>query len=125
MNITITSVRESTPETIHQWLSNNKAILVDVRETSEYEQEHIPGSLLVPLSCFEADVFPKFESKILVLHCAVGKRSAAAAKQLIISGYPYEIVNMEGGIRSWKNAGLNTECLEEDTYEVRPRRLRL
>ena len=45
-------------ETVNRWLDDHKAVLVDVRETTEYEQEHIPGSVLVPLSVFDADLFP-------------------------------------------------------------------
>ena len=120
MNAATIQISEATSEQIQQWLNNSNAILIDVRETPEYEQEHIPGSLLVPLSCFEPDLFPKFEGKTLVLHCAVGKRSAAAAKQLLMSGYAEKIVNMEGGIRAWKAAGLPTECAEPEEEEALP-----
>ena len=120
MNTATIQTSEATGEVIQQWLNEDKAILIDVRETPEYEQEHIPGSLLVPLSCFEAELFPKFKEKILVLHCAVGKRSAAAAKQLAMSGYEENIVNMKGGIRDWKAAGLPTECAEPEEEKTLP-----
>jgi len=95
-------------ETVNGWLDNHEAVLVDVRETTEYEQEHIPGSVLVPLSVFDPDLFPRIANKKIVFHCAVGKRSAAAAKQLLKVGHsmPY---NMMGGINAWKEAGLVTE----------------
>ena len=57
-------------------------LLVDVRETKEYDLEHIAGALLMPLSSLEADLFPAVTDKPLVLHCAIGKRSAAAARML-------------------------------------------
>ena len=118
MSQSTSKILESSATTVHQWLKDSKAILIDVRETAEYEQEHIPGSMLVPLSCFEPELFPKFKVKRLVLHCAVGKRSAAAAKQLSRSGYPYDIINMQGGIRAWKADGLPTECLEDECEEA-------
>jgi addiction module HigA family antidote len=95
-------------ETVSGWLDNHEAVLVDVRETTEYEQEHIPGSVLVPLSVFDPDLFPRIANKKIVFHCAVGKRSAAAAKQLLKAGHP-ELYNMTGGINAWKEAGLVTE----------------
>lgn len=113
MNKITTEPLEADPRTVQEWLREDRAVLVDVRETSEYEQEHIPGALLVPLSCFEADLFPSLEHKTLVLHCAIGKRSAAAAKQLAQSGYGQPIVNMAGGINGWKDAGLPTEVMHE------------
>ena len=104
-------IEEATPETISDWLAKGEAILVDVRETSEYEQEHIPGSMLVPLSALDPDVFPHISVKKLVLHCAIGKRSAAAAKQLVQAGHTPPI-NMAGGLKAWREAGLETEIFD-------------
>ena len=100
---------ETDAKTILQWLSDDSIVLIDVRETTEYEQEHIAGAFLCPLSMFDANVFPKFAGKTIVLHCAVGKRSAAAAKQLIQAGY-VDVINMAGGLQSWKASGCPTEA---------------
>ena len=62
----------ASPTDIAQWLEEDKIVLVDVREPSEYEVEHIAGALLLPLSSFEADLFPSLPGKRLVLHCARG-----------------------------------------------------
>ena len=95
-------------ETVNSWLDGQQAVLVDVRETTEYEQEHIPGSVLAPLSVFDPERFPWITAKKLVFHCAVGKRTAAAAKQLMQEGHP-QLYNLTGGINAWKEAGLVTE----------------
>ena len=71
------SAIEVDANTVDGWLEGQQAVLVDVRETTEYEQEHIPGSVLVPLSVFDPERFPWITNKKLVFHCAVGKRSAA------------------------------------------------
>ncbi len=102
---------EAEPETVAKWLADGDALLIDVRETSEYEQEHIPGSMLVPLSALDPDSFPRITIKKLVLHCAIGKRSAAAAKQLIQAGHTPPI-NMKGGLKAWREAGLDTEIYD-------------
>ena len=102
------SAIEVDAETVNNWLDGQQAVLVDVRETTEYEQEHIPGSVLVPLSVFDPERFPWITAKKLVFHCAVGKRSAAAAKQLMQEGHP-QLYNLAGGINAWKEAGLVTE----------------
>lgn len=111
---------EAGAPTVYRWLENNEAILVDVRETSEYEQEHIPGSLLLPLSAFDPERFPRIEGKKLVLHCAVGKRSAAAQIQLRKTGYRPPAINMAGGLRAWKDAGLPTEIQDTIPPEASP-----
>ncbi len=108
--------------TVYRWLENNEAILVDVRETSEYEQEHIPGSLLSPLSTLDPKRFPRIEAKKLVLHCAIGKRSAAAQIQLWKTGYQPPAINMTGGLRAWKDAGLPTEIQDIIPPEAPPKR---
>lgn len=99
-------------ETVAEWLTRGEALLVDVRETSEFEQEHIPGAMLVPLSVLDPDTFPRIQIKKLVMHCAIGKRSAAAARQLIKAGHKPPL-NMTGGLKAWREAGLETEIFDE------------
>jgi len=100
-------IAEAKAESVFRWLQNGEAVLVDVRETEEYAGEHISGSILSPLSMFEPDLFPKFSEKRVVMVCAIGKRSAAAAKQLAKAGYG-DVINMTGGLQAWKNAGCPT-----------------
>ncbi len=104
-------LEEADVETVAGWLARGEALLVDVRETSEFEQDHIPGAMLVPLSMLDADTFPRITIKKLVLHCAIGKRSAAAARQLIKAGHVPPI-NMAGGLKAWREAGLETEIFD-------------
>ncbi len=118
MEPAVSSVEEVGSATTLAWLNAREIVLVDVRETVEYEAEHIPGALLCPLSTFEADLFPKFPGKRIVIHCAIGKRSAAACKQLIATGYPNKVMNLEGGIGAWKAAGCPTEVQTEDRKEL-------
>ncbi len=94
--------------TVHDWLADDQVVLVDVRETSEYDQEHIPGAMLLPMSAFDPELFPTVPSKKVVLHCAVGKRSEAAGKMLLKEGYD-GVIHMIGGIQAWKEAGFATE----------------
>ncbi len=93
---------------IKEWLDRNEILLVDVRETSEYDVEHIAGALLLPLSSFDAEYFPTLPGKNIVLHCAVGKRSEAAGRMLLNEGHK-DIVHMTGGMDAWKAAGYATE----------------
>ncbi len=97
-----------TPQAISDWLDAGEIVLVDVRETKEYDREHIAGALLLPLSELDVDVFPVLADKPLVLHCAIGKRSEAAAKMLLKAGYN-RVLHMEGGLTAWKEAGLPIE----------------
>ena len=86
------------------------AFLVDVREQNEYDEEHIPGATLVPLSEFmrryEGDL-PEDKDEEVIVHCRSGARSAQAVTFLRENGY--NALNVEGGILAWKGAELPTE----------------
>ncbi len=93
---------------VHRWVNDGCALLVDVREAEEFAEERIPGSLLMPLSYFDADFFPQISGMKTVLVCATGKRSAAAGKQLLKAGYD-NVAQVTDGLRGWKDSGLETE----------------
>ena len=97
------------PATVLEWLNQDQVVLVDVRETSEFDQEHIPGALLQPMSVFDPELFPSVPGKKVVLHCAVGKRSEAAGKMLLTEGHQ-NVIHMAGGLHAWKEAGFETEA---------------
>jgi rhodanese-related sulfurtransferase len=99
---------EVDPATALAWQLAGAAILLDVRETHEFEYENIPGSVLLPLSFLDPARAPAlFEKKVVVI-CAMGKRAAAAQKQLADFGLP-NVYNLAGGIKAWKQAGLETQ----------------
>jgi rhodanese-related sulfurtransferase len=78
---------------VQQALASGQAVLVDVREPSEWSAGHIQGARLVPLSALErgvdpaqlAQVLPK--EKIIYCHCLVGGRCLEAAAILRPMGY--------------------------------------
>ena len=94
--------------TAKAWLDSREAVLLDVREANEFEFENVPGSLLLPLSFLDAETFPPITDRKLIVMCAIGKRSAAAQKQLAATGIP-NLYNLTGGIDAWKKAGYETQ----------------
>lgn len=85
----------------------NGALLLDVREQNEYDEERIPGSQLVPLSELSARFDELPQGQEIVAQCRSGKRSAQATDFLRAQGY--DVVNMAGGIMAWKAEELPTE----------------
>ena len=77
------------------------ALLVDVRNPSEYDGGHIPGSINFALSRIlqEAEVEFTDKSQPLYIYCQSGARSARAGKLLDLMGY--ESVTDLGGIASY------------------------
>ena len=75
-------------ETVKKRVAEDKAVLVDVREESEWKQGRIEGAKLLPLSTLEdaanADELKRQlpKDKILYVHCRSGVRSLKAAEIL-------------------------------------------
>ncbi|MBD2345945.1 rhodanese-like domain-containing protein [Anabaena subtropica] len=92
--------------TLKQWMDKNTVQLIDVREAAEYAAEHISGAKLLPLSNFRADqVTPHNEN--IVLYCRSGNRSNQALQKLIDAGVS-NVYQLQGGLPTWKAAGLST-----------------
>ncbi|HET7129170.1 MAG TPA: molybdopterin-synthase adenylyltransferase MoeB [Gaiellaceae bacterium] len=83
------------------------ALWVDVREVEEWQQGHLPGAVLVPRGNLESRIerVAPDKSRPVVLYCAVGARSAFAAKSLSELGYA-DVHSLAGGIEDWKRDGL-------------------
>lgn len=106
--MTVTPLRDIDAPTLKRWLDEDKAVLIDIRESDEYVREHIAGSRLVPLSGFDAADFPGDRDKIAVFHCNSGNRTCTAAPQILGAGFA-EVYHLDGGIQAWKSAGLPVE----------------
>ena len=75
--------------------------LLDVRQPGEYESEHIPGAKLIPLPGLKDGRAELDSQKPVIVYCASGGRSLAAAQLLSGLGFN-EIYNLQGGIKAWK-----------------------
>jgi len=75
------------------------ALLVDVRTAQEYAEVHIEGARNIPLDQLEAALPSLPKDKPLVVHCAVGSRSAVAVRVLAAAGF--DARNL-GSIDAWK-----------------------
>ncbi len=101
-------VPEVDPLSVEQWRRAGTAVIIDVREKDEFEEERIPGALLFPKSEFDAASFPKFGPLKLVLVCLAGKRSLAVGESLLAAGRA-EAFSLQGGMLGWMAAGLPVE----------------
>ena len=72
------------------------AKIVDVRTVEEFEEEHFPNALNIPVDQIQRRLIELGEkNKPLVLYCASGARSAYAAKILRSAGYT-DVINAGG-----------------------------
>ncbi|MBI4967169.1 MAG: rhodanese-like domain-containing protein [Rhodospirillales bacterium] len=101
------SIRLIDCDTLQHWQDENRVVLVDVREATEYQAGHIAGSTLVPLSRFDPGAIPAIPAgHHLVIHCRSGHRCGVAAALLLAAGYSGPVHRLEGGILAWASRGL-------------------
>lgn len=82
--------------------ANEDILLIDVRTPEEFEEKHIPNSILLPdydIDKLAPEMLPDKDAQIY-LYCRSGNRSSMAAAKLADMGYTqvYDI----GGIIDWK-----------------------
>jgi NADPH-dependent 2,4-dienoyl-CoA reductase/sulfur reductase-like enzyme/rhodanese-related sulfurtransferase len=76
-------------------LEKSPAFLLDVRNPSEYRQDHIEGAVNIPLDELRDRMGEVPKDQEVWAYCAVGQRSYYAARAL--SQYGYDIKNLSGG----------------------------
>lgn len=67
------------------------ALVIDVRSPGEYNSEHLPSAVNIPLDVVETAMPARVpdKDKVLLLHCQSGRRSAVAMKKLKSIGYTH------------------------------------
>lgn len=85
-------------------LLDDGALLLDVREKSEFNAGHAPQARNVPLSQLSSRLSKLPADRTIVTVCRSGSRSAHAAR--LLAGEGYEVVNLTGGMNAWRRSGL-------------------
>jgi len=102
-------------------IADPDVVLLDVRTQSEFDEGHVANAINIDVK--QNDFVEQAKStlpadKTIAVYCRGGRRSVTAAGLLAAEGY--KVVNLEGGIMAWKEAGMptETEIVEADAYEV-------
>ncbi|QID18493.1 rhodanese-like domain-containing protein [Nitrogeniibacter mangrovi] len=87
-------------------INREDALVIDVREQSEYAQGHIPNAKHIPLGAIEqrAGELESYRERPVILCCASGARSSGAAATLRKLGFQH-VFNLQGGLSGWQSAG--------------------
>ncbi len=105
-----TRIREVTPKDVQNMVAEERdVILLDVRESNEWNLGHLPGAVHVPRGTLEGKVelvVPR--DREIVIYCAGGSRSALAADTMRQMGYD-NVCSMSGGWREWVYNGGKVE----------------
>jgi sulfur-carrier protein adenylyltransferase/sulfurtransferase len=100
-------IREVSPMEVEPLRERGDSVIVDVRETSEWDQGHVPGAVHISKSYLEQQVENQIPDRDqpVVLYCAGGVRSLFAAQTLVEMGYT-NVASLAGGFQAWKTQGL-------------------
>jgi rhodanese-related sulfurtransferase len=89
--------------------SNNSTVdFINVCTPAEYKEKHIKGVRSVPLDTIHTHVEELNKKKTVYIHCRSGNRGRQAIEKLQSLGVVAELVNVEGGLMAWEEAGHQT-----------------
>lgn len=72
---------------------------IDVRYAEEFEDHHIPGSILIPLHELRNRMEELDKNEKYIVYCHAGGRSAVAT--LLLAQNQFDVASLEGGLRDW------------------------
>ena len=86
------------------------ALVLDVREGTEFASGHLPRARHIPLSELPKRLgeIAKFKEKPVIITCRSGGRSGSACRALKNAGFT-SVFNLKGGVSAWQQASLPLE----------------
>lgn len=90
-----------------QLINYKDALVLDVRDDSEYAEGHLPNSTHIPTEKMEDrwHEIEKYKEKPIVVIYKSGVRSGHAGNVLFKNGFK-QVFNLMGGIDTWRRANL-------------------
>lgn len=101
------SLKHLSVDSFEQVLTDSLIQLVDVRTEKEYNEDHIPGAILIDI---KTDDFTEKAKNLLdkdrpvAVYCKGGVRSRRAAEKLLFMGFSL-VYNLDAGFDQWKKEG--------------------
>ncbi len=101
------SIKQIDLDQARKMIEQPGTVLIDVRESDEWRQGHIPNATFIARGFLELRVEEKVPDRktAVILQCASGTRSLLAARTLRELGYE-NVHNLTGGFNAWKDKGL-------------------
>lgn len=93
-----------------QLINHKNAVVLDVREDSEYKTGHVLNSKHIPLSKLHERIgeLEKHKEEVVLTICRTGNRSSGACAMLGKQGFT-QVYNLAGGVMAWQKAKLPLE----------------
>ena len=93
-----------------QLINHKNALILDVREETEYRDGHLLNARLIPLGKLKERIgeLEKYKDQPIVVVCRSGNRSGSACAMLGKQGFA-QAYNLAGGVMAWQKAKLPLE----------------
>jgi rhodanese-related sulfurtransferase/glyoxylase-like metal-dependent hydrolase (beta-lactamase superfamily II) len=100
------------PAVLADRVAEDETLILDVRDTDEFEAGHIPGSVHIPYGELPDRLAELPRDRPIAAICSGGKRSGLAASILQREGFERVIHVANGGVAAWERAGHPVEAPE-------------
>lgn len=91
-------------------MNTGTALILDIRDTTEFDGGRIPKSKNIPMAEIDKriDEISKFKDKPVVITCRTTGRAGSAARLLKQRGFT-DVYQLSGGFGAWQQASLPVE----------------
>jgi rhodanese-related sulfurtransferase len=106
----LSGIRQLGPQEAVMLFNHEDALVLDVREQSEWVDGHIAKAKHLPLGQLKnrLNELEKYKNRPIVAVCRSGNRSGHACGQLKKAGFE-NVYNLAGGMSAWEQAGFPKE----------------
>jgi NADPH-dependent 2,4-dienoyl-CoA reductase/sulfur reductase-like enzyme/rhodanese-related sulfurtransferase len=98
--IAANALRGDAPIAHWEDIDDTYTLLLDVRESSEFEREHLEGAIHIPLAELRNRMKEIPRDREIWVYCGVGHRAYYATRALRLNGF--DARNLSGGIQTYK-----------------------
>lgn len=86
----------------------NNITVIDVREAEDFEKEHVPGAINLPMEKWES-LEGLQKNKTNIIYCYTQTCHLAAKACVLFASRGFPVMEMEGGFKAWKAYELDIE----------------
>ena len=101
-------IKAISPQQLTQLVNRQDAVIVDIRNKSEFDKGHIAGAMHVAMEKIQKKDFSSLENKRsnpIIVVCNAGMSAGGVSSTLFKSGFT-NVSLLEGGMNTWIGASL-------------------
>ena len=85
---------------IERYTDTSRYCMIDVRDSREYYDGHIPNAINIPYEDFDRQMTGLSRKKVYILYCDRGATSLLVARKMYRAGY--DVLSVIGGLMAYK-----------------------